>query len=40
MTIYDLKGAIVAIVTPFYEDGTIDLDAFDKLIEFHIENGN
>ncbi len=39
MTIYDLKGAIVAIVTPFNEDGTIDLETFDKLIDFHIENG-
>ena len=39
MTIYDLKGAIVAIVTPFNEDGSIDLEAFDKLIDFHIENG-
>jgi 4-hydroxy-tetrahydrodipicolinate synthase len=35
----DLKGAIVAIVTPFHEDGSIDFESFDKLIEFHIENG-
>ena len=39
MTINELKGAIVAIVTPFNEDGSIDFEAFDKLIEFHIENG-
>ena len=39
MAINDLKGAIVAIVTPFHEDGSIDFDSFDKLIGFHIENG-
>lgn len=32
-------GAGVAIVTPMYEDGTVNYEAFDKLIEFQIENG-
>ncbi len=38
MTIYDLKGSIVAIVTPFNKDGSVDFEAFDKLIDFHLEN--
>lgn len=32
-------GAGVAIVTPMFEDGTVNYEAFDKLIEFQIENG-
>ncbi len=32
-------GAGVAIVTPMHEDGTVNYEAFDKLIEFQIENG-
>jgi 4-hydroxy-tetrahydrodipicolinate synthase len=36
---FDLKGSIVAIVTPFKANGEIDVDAFDQLIEWHIEQG-
>ncbi|MBI2647232.1 4-hydroxy-tetrahydrodipicolinate synthase [Candidatus Woesearchaeota archaeon] len=32
------KGAITAIVTPFKEDGNLDLDSLRKLIEFQVEN--
>lgn len=32
-------GAGVAIVTPFKEDGSIDYDSLDRLIQFHCENG-
>ncbi|WP_249414511.1 4-hydroxy-tetrahydrodipicolinate synthase [Marinifilum caeruleilacunae] len=32
------QGSIVAIVTPFHEDGSVDYDALGNLIEFHIEN--
>ena len=35
----DLKGSIVALVTPFKEDGSVDFDAMGKLIDFHVENG-
>ncbi|MCW3805613.1 4-hydroxy-tetrahydrodipicolinate synthase [Plebeiibacterium marinum] len=35
---FTLKGSIVAIVTPFHESGEIDWDAFDKLIDFHLNN--
>ena len=32
-------GSAVAIITPFNNDGTINYDAFGKLIEFQITNG-
>lgn len=35
---FTLKGAIVAIVTPFLDSGELDWDSFDKLIDFHIDN--
>lgn len=35
---FDLKGSIVAIVTPFLENGEIDVDEFDQLVDWHIEN--
>ncbi len=33
------SGSLVAIATPMSADGSIDLAAFDKLIEWHIESG-
>ena len=39
MQIEQLQGSIVAIVTPFKDNGEIDLEAFDELVEFHIDNG-
>ena len=33
-----LKGSIVAIVTPFNEDGSVNYNELEKLIEYHIEN--
>jgi len=38
MTIQSLQGSIVAIVTPFKENGAIDYDAYNRLLEFHLEN--
>ncbi len=35
---FTLKGAIVAIVTPFLDSGELDWVSFDKLIDFHIVN--
>lgn len=32
-------GAGVAIITPFHQDGSINYGAFERLIEFQIENG-
>ena len=34
-----LKGSLVAIVTPMFEDGSLDLDALRRLIDWHVEQG-
>lgn len=34
-----IKGSIVAIVTPMHEDGSLDLDAYRRLVDWHIEEG-
>ena len=34
-----LKGSIVAIVTPMHEDGSLDLERFKQLIDWHIAQG-
>jgi 4-hydroxy-tetrahydrodipicolinate synthase len=34
-----IRGSIPAIVTPMHEDGSLDLPAFRKLIDWHIEEG-
>lgn len=39
MTRFSLQGSIVALVTPFKADGSIDFKAFDQLLDFHLENG-
>ena len=31
-------GSMVAVATPMNEDGSIDFESYDNLIEFHIEN--
>ena len=33
-----VKGSIVALVTPFHADGSVNFETLEKLIEFHIEN--
>ena len=32
------SGSIVALVTPMHDDGGVDYQALEKLVEFHIEN--
>jgi 4-hydroxy-tetrahydrodipicolinate synthase len=34
-----ITGSLVAIVSPMLEDGTLDLDALRRLIEWHIAEG-
>ena len=34
-----LQGSLVAIVTPMQEDGALDLEAFRRLIDWHIKEG-
>ena len=38
MDVRNLTGSIVALVTPFNEDGSVDFGALDKLVDFHLEN--
>lgn len=35
----DLKGSVVAIVTPFNENGSIDYTSYKGLLKFHLKNG-
>ena len=35
-----IRGSIPAIVTPMHEDGSLDLPAFRKLIDWHAEEGS
>ena len=34
----NLTGSIVALVTPFKDDGEIDFSALDRMVDFHLEN--
>lgn len=34
-----LKGSLVAIATPMFEDGSLDFDSLRKLVDFHIAAG-
>ncbi len=34
-----LQGSLVAIVTPMFDDGSLDLDALRQLIDWHIDAG-
>ena len=34
-----IQGSIVAIVTPMFEDGTVDWKGLEKLVEWHIAEG-
>ena len=39
MDVRKLEGSIVALVTPFCEDGSVDFATLEQLIEFHVKNG-
>jgi 4-hydroxy-tetrahydrodipicolinate synthase len=34
-----IKGSLVAIVTPMHEDGSLDLAALRRLVDWHVEEG-
>ena len=34
-----IKGSIVALITPFHEDGSVNYSKMEELIEWHIEEG-
>ena len=33
-----IRGSIVALITPFHEDGSVNFEALGRLIDFHIAN--
>jgi 4-hydroxy-tetrahydrodipicolinate synthase len=33
------RGSMVALVTPMNDDGSLDFDALQRLVDFHIDNG-
>ena len=39
MDMTNLTGSIVALVTPFKADKSVDWEALDRLVNFHLENG-
>ncbi|WP_293764069.1 4-hydroxy-tetrahydrodipicolinate synthase [uncultured Aquitalea sp.] len=34
-----LTGSLVALVTPMFEDGRVDFESLNRLVDFHIDNG-
>ena len=38
MDIRNLEGSIVALVTPFCADGSVDFTALERLVDFHLQN--
>ena len=34
------QGSLVAIVTPMFEDGRLDIPALNALIDFHVDQGS
>ncbi|GGY21356.1 4-hydroxy-tetrahydrodipicolinate synthase [Paludibacterium paludis] len=34
-----LKGSLVALVTPMFEDGKVDYESLRRLVDFHVDNG-
>ena len=39
MDIRNLKGSIVALVTPFHADGSVNFDKLRDLTEWHVASG-
>ena len=39
MDVRKLEGSIVALVTPFNEDGSVNFEQLERLLEFHVKNG-
>lgn len=35
---FNLKGSIVALITPFHEDGSVNFEKLKELLEWHVEN--
>lgn len=39
MDMTGLTGSVVALVTPFKEDGSVDFEGLERLVDFHLANG-
>ena len=39
MDMQGLTGSVVALVTPFLEDGSIDFGSLERLLDSHLESG-
>lgn len=39
MDIRELTGSVVALVTPFKANGSVDFDALARLVDFHLQSG-
>ena len=39
MDIRHLRGSIVALVTPFHADGSVNFEKLRELVEWHIASG-
>lgn len=35
-----MKGSIVALVTPMFEDGAVDFEGLDRLVDWHVAEGS
>ncbi|EWH11066.1 dihydrodipicolinate synthase [Catenovulum agarivorans DS-2] len=35
-----IRGSIVALITPMHEDGTVDYQSLEQLVEFHVNAGS
>ena len=36
---FNVKRSIVALVTPFHEDGSVNFNKLKEILEWHVENG-
>ena len=39
MDMTNLSGSVVALITPFKQDGSIDFEALERLVDFHLADG-
>ena len=39
MDMTKLTGSIVALITPFAADGSVDFEALERLVDFHLAHG-
>ena len=39
MTIQGLRGSIVALVTPFHADGSVNFEKIQELVNWHNDQG-